>query len=124
MTSAASEEIAPALFRRIMGFESGLEKMRFCQGASYIGHQQTLSRALGGPHAGEFMNPMAGTPPKLYLDLAYRTSRDERMWVLSQHMSKVYGKLGMTAVEIEAQLEAGAEQAVHEMVARIRGVKR
>jgi hypothetical protein len=105
-TSAAADEMAPKLFERIMGFPSGLDKRDFAGMASYSDYQQALAKALGGPYAGRSMSePMRGIDPKLYLDLAYRTPRDQRLWELSKRMESYYGKTRhgvRTAVEIEA----------------------
>ena len=106
LTAAGADETAPKLFERIMGFPSGLDKRDFAGMASYGDYQQALAKALGGPYAGRSMfEPMRGIDPKLYLDLAYRTPRDQRLWELSQRMESYYGKTKhgvRTAVEIEA----------------------
>jgi len=106
LTAAGADETAPKLFERIMGFPSGLDKRDFAGMASYGDYQQALAKALGGPYAGRSMSePMRGIDPKLYLDLAYRTPRDQRLWELSKRMESYYGKTKhgvRTAVEIEA----------------------
>jgi hypothetical protein len=106
LTSAAADEMAPQLFERIMGFPSGLDKRDFAGMPSYSDYQQALAKALGGPYAGRSASePMRGIDPKLYLDLAYRTPRDQRLWELSRRMESYYGQTrhGLrTAVEIEA----------------------
>jgi uncharacterized caspase-like protein len=67
---------------------------------------------------------MEKVPPELYLKLAYHTPRGQRMWVLAQHMARVYGDMGMTEVEIEEALEREGESFVKRLQARARGVAR
>ncbi len=119
VTSAAAEEVAPTLFARVMGFDSGLSKREFCMGASYPKKQQGLAKALQGPRAGRWSwRPMEGVPPDLYLNLAYQTRRSERVWTIALQMAQIYGKMGMTPIEIEAQLHKDPEKFIFDLAAR------
>jgi len=119
VTSAASERMAPVLFKQIMGFEAGLAPEAFGP-ASYASYQQALAKALGGPQYGRTLKePMRGIATDLQLDLAYKTPRKDRLFRVATEMSKAV-KGQMTAVEIEAALEAGADQAVRATYASAR----